>query len=178
MKKMLGFAAATFLLPIGGANAAGQPEMKEGLWSIHTHTQSIGTVWGDDPENNPGNQKSEETESSQKVCRSHALDEKARSLAKNREGCTTIGESFEDSTYSLELHCVKSMTIFIDTKEMSTFQGDTSIHTELRGSLKTPWGVVETTTIQDEKYIGRCPEGAEPGDMIEEDGRVNHQGKR
>ena len=58
MKKILASAAAALVLPI--ANAANPPEMKEGLWTIHT--QSI---------DNPGNKKSEGTYS---LCRSHAYD--------------------------------------------------------------------------------------------------------
>jgi hypothetical protein len=48
MKKMLASAAAALVLPI--ANAANPPDVKEGLWSVHT--QSI---------DNPGDKKREGT---------------------------------------------------------------------------------------------------------------------
>jgi hypothetical protein len=171
MKKMLVSAAAAFLLPIGVAHAVDQPERKEGLWSIHM--QTIPTAGNDES----GNKTSKTTESSQKICRSHAFDEYARSVEEkgNKDrGCTTISESFRDGKYSREMHCVMHGTIIMDSKETSSFQGDTAIHTESSGSLWTGLGGGNSTMIQDEKYVGSCPEGVQPGDVIEEEGKVTH----
>ena len=35
-------------------------------------------------------------------------------------------------------------------------------------------GVSETTMIMDQKYVGSCPAGAQPGDITYADGRVTH----
>lgn len=160
MKKILVSATAVLLLPIGIANAVNPPEQKEGLWSIHR--QSI---------DNPGNKKSESTST---ICRSHAYDEHARSLAKNVKGCTTISESFQGGKYSVELHCVEAGTV-VESKGTTTFQGDTSAHSETHATY-TPalGGISEMTMIMDQKHVGSCPAGAQPGDMTNADGTVIH----
>src|ERR1035438_7763172 len=61
MKRMLVSVAATLMVAIGIANAVDPPELKEGLWSIHT--QSI---------DNPGNKKSD---GKYTLCRNHAFDQ-------------------------------------------------------------------------------------------------------
>jgi len=160
MKKMLIFAAAALLLPIGMATAADPPELKEGLWSNHMQTTD-----------NPGNKTSEQTST---VCRSHAYDQYVQSLMKGMKGCTKINESFQGGKYSLEMHCVIGNTV-VDSKGTTTFQGDTAARAESHATY-TPamGGVSETTTIMDSKYVGSCPAGAQPGDITYPDGRVTH----
>jgi hypothetical protein len=160
-KKMLASAAAALVLPI--ANAADAPDVKEGLWSIHT--QSI---------DNPGNKKTEGTIT---LCRNHAYDLSVRAKAKNVKGCT-VSESSQGGKYSSATHCVVGTTV-IDSKGTTTFVGDTATHTESH-STYTPamYGVAETTMIQDQKYVGSCPAGALPGDRTDANGKVTHLGKQ
>jgi hypothetical protein len=160
MKKILVFAAAALLLPIGIANAADLPEQKEGLWSNHRQTTD-----------NPGNQKSEQTTT---VCRNRAYDQYVLSLMKGMKGCTTVSESFQGGKYSVEMHCVIGSTV-VDSKGTTTFQGDTAVHGESHATY-TPamGGISETTSITDSKYVGSCPAGAQPGDITYPDGRVTH----
>lgn len=160
MKKALLAVASAVLLAIGIANAADLPELKEGLWSIHS--QSI---------DNPGNKKSESTST---ICRSHAYDEYVRSQATNVKGCTTVSKSFLGGKYSVELHCVEAGTV-VESKGTTTFQGDTSAHSETHATY-TPalGGISEMTMIMDQKYIGSCPAGAQPGDKTNADGTVIH----
>jgi len=160
MKRMLVYVGAALLLPIGVAIAVNLPEQKEGLWSIQRQTID-----------NPGNKKSESTS---KICRNHAYDQHANSLAKNVKGCTTVSESFEGGKYSIEMHCVVAGTV-IESKGTTTFQGDTSTHSESHATYTPAMaGVSETTTIMDQKYVGSCPAGTQPGDMMSADGRVTH----
>jgi hypothetical protein len=163
MKKMLVFAAAALWLTIGVSSAADPPELKEGLWSIHY--QSI---------DNPGNKKSESTST---ICRNHAYDKSAEALAKNVKGCTKVTESFQDGKYSTELHCVVAGTT-IETKGTATYQGDTSTHSESHTTY-TPafYGMSESTMTTDQKYVGSCPAGAQPGDRTTADGKVTRPGK-
>ncbi len=35
-------------------------------------------------------------------------------------------------------------------------------------------GITETTMTQDQKYLGNCPAGAQPGDMTTSNGTVKH----
>lgn len=160
MKRMLVSVAAALLLPIGIAIAVNLPEQKEGLWSIHRQMTA-----------NPGNKK---TDSTSKICRNHAYDQYANSLAKNVKGCTTGSESFEGGKYSIEMHCVVAGTV-IESKGTTTFQGDRSTHAESHATY-TPamGGVSEMTMIIDQKYEGSCPAGTQPGDMMSADGRVTH----
>jgi hypothetical protein len=153
------FAAAAFLLAIGVASAVDPPEVKEGLWSIHRQTID-----------NPGNKK---TESTSTICRSHAYDQHVRTLAKGVKGCTTVSESFQGGKYSSVMHCVAGGTT-IESKGTATFAGDTSSHSESHATY-TPamGGVSDTTMIMDQKYLGSCPAGAQPGDLTTE-GRTTH----
>jgi Protein of unknown function (DUF3617) len=157
--KMLGYATA-LVLPMGIAIAANPPDLKEGLWSIRTQSTD-----------NPGNVKSDHTST---ICRNHAYDQHANSLAKTVKGCTVGRESFEGNKYSLEMHCTVGATV-IDSKGTTTFDGDTSTHSETHATYAPAMaGIAETTMIQDQKYVGSCPAGAQAGDMTSENGRVNH----
>ena len=76
-----------------------------------------------------------------------------------------------------ELHCVVAGTV-IDTKSTGTIAGDTAAHTEIHTTFSPAFGgVTESTMIQDQKYVGSCPAGAQPGDMTNADGTVIHLGK-
>ena len=151
------------LLPAGIAIATNHPDLKEGLWSVHT--QNI---------DNPGNKKSEGNFT---LCRSHASDQAVEARVKEMKGCTKSNESFEGNKYSIEMHCTVASTV-IETKGSTTFSGDTSTHTESHATY-TPalGGISESTMIQDQKYIGACPAGVQPGDRTNADGTVIHLSK-
>ena len=160
MKKILVFAVMMLFLFIGIAAAANPPQLKEGLWSIHN--QSI---------NNPGNNKSESTST---ICRSHAYDDYVRSLAKGKKGCTTVSESFEGGKYSVELRCVEGGTT-VQSKATTTYPGDTSTHSETHATYAPALaGISEMTMIMDQKYVGSCPAGMQPGDLKDAKGNINH----
>ncbi|MGB6944469.1 MAG: DUF3617 family protein [Bryobacteraceae bacterium] len=161
MIKKLIPAAAAFLLAIGTANAVDPPPMKEGLWSIHRQTID-----------NPGGKKSEVNST---ICRNHAWDQHADSLAKNIKGCTAPSVSFQGGKYSSKTHCVIAGTV-VDSQGTATYQSDTSVHSETHATY-TPamGGISETTMITDQKYVGSCPAGAQPGDVTT-NGRTNHLG--
>jgi hypothetical protein len=161
MKRTLVYAVGTLLLSIGIAKAANPPELKEGLWS--THTQSI---------DNPGNKK---TESTYTICRNHAYDEYVRSLTKGtKRGCTMVSESLEGGKYSVEMNCKTAGTV-VHTKGTTTYQGDTATHSETRATYAPALaGISEMVATMDQKYVGSCPTGTQPGDMTSSDGTVNH----
>jgi hypothetical protein len=160
MNKKLLPAAAAFLLGIGTASAVDPPEMKEGLWSIHRQTVD-----------NPGNKKVESTST---ICRSHAYDQHVESLAKSVKGCTPTSQSFQGGKYSSASHCVVGGTV-IESRGTATYQGDTSAHSETHATYSPAMdGVSETTMVMDQKYVGSCPAGVQPGDMTSADGRITH----
>jgi hypothetical protein len=156
--KMLLFVGAAVLFSVGSAHAAGPPDVKEGLWS--DHTQSI---------DQPGNKKSEGTKT---ICRSHAYDQYVKTLAAKVPGCTKVSENYNGHTFTSEMRCVVGGSV-IDGKETATFQGDTAVHSESH-STYTPalYGVSATTRIADQKYLGSCPAGSQPGDIKSADGKI------
>jgi hypothetical protein len=155
--------AAGLLLPIGLTLAANEPSMKEGLWTVHT----VST-------NNPGNTKSEGTIS---ICRNHAYDESVEAAAKTKRGCTTVSESFEGGKRSVVMHCTVATTA-VDTKAVTTFDGENAAHSEVHATYTPPLaGISEMTMVQDQKYMGACPAGAQPGDRIAPDGTITHAAK-
>jgi hypothetical protein len=163
MYKTLIFSASALLLASGTAYAVDPPDMKEGLWSIHS--QSI---------DNPGNKTSS---AAYTLCRSHAYDQSVRVAAKAVKGCTTVSESFLAGKYSNATRCVVANTV-IEGKGTTTMQGDSSFHTESHSTYTPPlYGVSETTMIMDQKYVGSCPAGVQPGDRTSADGKVIHLGK-
>jgi hypothetical protein len=159
MKTFLPVAAA-FLLAIGSASAVDPPEVKEGLWSIHKQTVD-----------NPGNKK---TDSTSTICRNHAYDHYVQSMAKAVKGCTTVSQNFQGGKYSTVTHCVAAGTV-IESQGTTSFQSDTSIHSETHATY-TPamGGVSDTTMIVDQRFLGNCPAGARPGDLTNADGRTTH----
>ncbi|MGA2130740.1 MAG: DUF3617 family protein [Bryobacteraceae bacterium] len=161
MKKMMLVSAAALVLPI--AQAADPPELKEGLWSIRTQLVD-----------NPGNKKDDTTTT---LCRNHAYDKSAITLAKNAvKGCK-YDERFEGGKYATEMHCVIAGTV-IETKATAAHVGDTSVHGEDHTTYSPPLGgVSESIRIVDQKYIGSCPAGAQPGDLTNAEGNVVHLGK-
>lgn len=153
-------AITALLLLFGRANAAGPQDVKEGLWSIHRQVID-----------NPGNNR---TESTQTLCRNHAYDQHVQEEAKKVKGCTTVKDVVEGGRHFTESHCVVGPTT-MDTRGAATFQGDTAAHNESTTKY-TPAlnGVSETTMIMDQKYVGSCPAGVEPGDMTNAAGRITH----
>ncbi len=153
-----------FALFLSIACAADMPEMKEGLWSVHTQT-------ADDP----GNRK---TEGTYTLCRNHAFDKDVEARVKTIKGCTMVNENMQSGKYSSQMKCAIG-GITIESKGITTFQGDTSFHAEVHSTNTPPQnGVAATTMISDQKYVGSCPAGVQPGDRTNADGTVIHIGKR
>ncbi len=160
MKKILASAAAAIGLPIGVAIADNPPEVKEGLWSIHTQVIQ-----------NPVNKKIDQ---SWTLCRHHAYDQYVLAQSKTMKGCTTVRESSQGGKQILELHCVVQGTV-VESKRTTTFQGDTAVHVESHATYAPALsGTTEQTSLQDQKYLGSCPAEARPGDVTTSDGKVTH----
>jgi hypothetical protein len=71
------------------------------------------------------------------------------------------------NTYVEESRCAKGPNAGSVTKVIYTYQGDTASHTEMHMNV----GNAETVMIIDAKYLGSCPAGMKPGDLII-DGKV------
>jgi hypothetical protein len=162
MMALLVLPASTALLASRAALAADPPPLKEGLWSIHS--QGV---------QHPGDKKSDSTST---LCRTHVFDAQARERAKNMKDCSTVKEELEGNRYSIESRCtIEGSTV--ESKSTTVFRGDTT-HTEARITYTPPLrGVSDSTLIQDQKYLGSCPAGAEGGDLLTPNGTMQHLGQ-
>jgi hypothetical protein len=154
--------ALLFLAMVGARNEpanARPPELKEGLWLVRTR------ILG-----GPGRNWSTVVFT---LCRDHAYDRRAQALAKRllstNSGCTKVTDSLRGYTYSVATRCSVG-GIVVDSRSVTVYRPD-SIHTETHQSYLPPLeGVAETTLIEDQQYLDRCPEGSKPGDTMRADG--------
>jgi uncharacterized protein DUF3617 len=146
------FLVAALLAWSGSAEADGikPPPTKEGLWETHsTQTQQGKTV-----SNKPV-----------KMCQSNettkSMQSNAEELRKKNE-CTSNVTQPSANTYVEESTCAKGPNAGSVTKVVYTYQGDIASHTEMHMNV----GKLETVMIIDAKYVGSCPAGMKPGDLI------------
>ncbi len=143
---------------LGAVPADDPPPMKEGLWEIHTKTVEI-----------PSHQT---TERSEKLCRSHAYDDYAHAAAQKRESnCKTISKTTANNVTTTETACTIGTTV-IRNKGTLTMTGDTAARTEGTATYTPPVaGKTGMTLVSEQKYIGPCPAGMQPGDALDVDGK-------
>jgi hypothetical protein len=155
--------AVVLLLGSATVYAIDPPPMKEGLWTIHNQSS-----------NDPGGQKVDQTST---VCRSHAYDQHVLQEAKRMKGCKTLSESLNGSEYSVHTQCKLANTV-VDSRSTVIFRGDSAAHSESHATYNPALGgISEMTLIQDQRFVGSCPAGAQPGDITQPDGSVIHAWK-
>ena len=141
---------------MAGADGLKPPPTKEGLWETHSIQTQQGKTMSD---------------STVKMCQSNELTKSMQSngeeLRKKNE-CTSSVTQPSANTYVEESRCAKGPSPGSVTKVIYTHQGDTSSHTEMHMTLL---GKTETVMLIDAKYVGSCPAGMKPGDLII-DGKV------
>jgi len=154
-------ASATILLPIAVAGCAGNPpQLQEGLWDIRA--QRI---------ENPGEKH---TEFAYKLCRDHAYDKAANARIKDVKGCATLVKDLGGGKFSSASTCTVA-NVTIESNGVSVFKNGASTHSETHATYTPAFnGRTEETMTQDQQYIGKCPAGTKPGDMIYPDGLVRH----
>lgn len=135
---------------IAAADGINPPPMKEGLWETHsTQTQQGKTV----------------SDTSVKMCQSRELTKSMQltgeELRKKNE-CTSSVTRPSPNTYAEESRCAKGPNAGSVTKVVYTYHGDTASHTEMHMTV----GKSETLMIMDTRYLGNCPTGMKPGDLI------------
>jgi hypothetical protein len=153
-KRLLG-AIGALLLPLLAARAADLPEIREGLWESHLQTIDKTT-----------NKKEESTF---KICRSNESEKHAYETMKALKGCTFDMQNLGGGKYVTTSRCTIGGSV-IEGK--STLQvTSTSSHAESHTTY-TPasYGKSDDVTIQDQKYLGDCPAGTKPGQIIKAGG--------
>jgi hypothetical protein len=152
-------AAAALALSLTAAIAQDVPNMKEGLWKLHMVTT------------NPGSPPEDSTYS---LCRNHAYDLKAHDLMK-KTGCTVNEGSSAGGKRTFSSTCKVGATTISSTSTL-TSSGDTSFHSETTTTYTPPMnGMSRSTMVQDQTYIGACPSGMNPGDIISANGQIRHR---
>ena len=88
-----------------------------------------------------------------------------------------ISESNTGGTITTENECTVGNSV-LKTKSIATLSGDTA-HSETHTTY-TPamYGTSEGTMVMDQKYLGACPAGVEPGDRIGANGQIQHASKK
>jgi Protein of unknown function (DUF3617) len=104
-------------------------------------------------------------------CRGHAQEDRT----KTKEPCKTLSETYSGGRHAKETECSGSSGVVVNIKLTST--GDSSAHVETRMVFNPPTaGRTDSVAIVDQKYVGACPEGIEPGDILDAAGKVIHHG--
>jgi hypothetical protein len=147
--------AALLICVVAEADGIKPPPTKEGLWETHsTQTQQGKTVF----------------DKSVKMCQSNettkSMQSNGEELRKKNE-CTSKVTQPSTNTYVEESRCAKGPNAGSVTKVVYAYQGDTASHTEMHMNV----GPSETVMIIDAKYLGSCPAGMKPGDLMM-DGKI------
>jgi hypothetical protein len=141
---------------IAGADEFKPPPTKDGLWETHSkQTQQGKTVF----------------DMSVKMCQSKELTKSMQSSGeelRKKNACTSAVTQPSPNTYVEESRCAKGPNAASVTKIIYTYQGDTASHTEMHAND----GKSETVMIIDAKYLGSCPAGMKPGDVVTADGKT------
>jgi hypothetical protein len=154
-KKLIGSISALLsllpLLPSLGADPVEFPQYREGLWEAHMQTIDKST--------------NKKDESSFKVCRSNATEKAAYEHMKTMKECKFDIQNLGGGKYASTSSCTVGGSV-IESK--STFEiSATSSHSETHTTYTPPlYGKSEEVSTQEQKFIGSCPAGTKPGQII------------
>jgi hypothetical protein len=152
MKKSLWIAVAA-VLAIGFTFAADSPLTKDGLWSGHSVVKL-------NPDGKP-------TETTASMCRNRAYDKQKGEEAKGKATCKAPVTSTQGAnTRITEVECTMG-AVTTKIKETVTVIDDNTVHAITQSSFSPEKaGVREMILTADMKYLGPCPPGMEPGDVM------------
>lgn len=162
MRISLGFGIAIVAASVGLAAADDfkPPPMKDGLWETHSVQTQAGKSISD---------------MSIKMCQSKENTQTTQSLAeemRKRNQCTSVVSQRSGNTIVEETRCAKGPSAGLVIKAVYSHVGDIAAHIEMHQQK----GSADDVTVMDMKYLGSCPAGMKPGDMIMPDGKVFHGG--
>ena len=158
MRITLGFVIAIVGGSVGlaAADEFKPPPMKDGLWETHSvQTQAGKTV----------------SDMSIKMCQSKEFTQSSQSLAqemRKRNQCSSMVSQRSANTIVEETRCAKGPSADTVIKSVYSNVGDTAAHIEMHQQK----GNSDNVTVMDTKYVGSCPAGMKPGDVIMPDGKV------
>jgi len=158
MRISLGFGIAIVAASMGTAAAQDYkpPPMKGGLWEARSVQSAAGKS------TNP---------TTIKMCQSKELMQTSQTLSeqlrKTNECTSTIVQQSGNAVVE-ESRCAKGPNAGQVTRLVYSHVGDTASHIEVHSHRDG----AEDVTIMDMKYLGSCPAGMKPGDLIMPDGKV------
>jgi len=159
---MRGSGWAAFAIAVtltAAAQTSDAPQLKEGLWFLHTVTTT-----------KPGNKSTDEVIS---LCRNHAFDQYANAMAMMQQNCN-VKRTWQGETMTLDGTCTEKGSTVVSKGTMK-MTGDTVTHSEIHTTY-TPalHGVVESTMVQDQTWLSSCPSGMKPGQQRSADPNSMH----
>jgi hypothetical protein len=141
------------------AHALDAPQMKEGLWKIHTVNSSPGSA---------------PTEFHYSLCHDHAYDKRVEDMMKNMKSCVISQETVGGNKRSYTSTC-KVAGITITGKATVTWTSDTAARSETHTTYNPAYyGKTSDTTVMEQTWTGPCPAGMNPGDRILASGKIDH----
>ena len=152
-RKVLALSMLLAGLAVAQADEFKAPLMKDGFWETHTRMTINGRP----------------NESAIKMCLSRALQESMQSTSANirkRNECSQSVTQISPSSYRSEVSCKKGPLAGAVTRSTATFSPDAS---RVETHLLKPSGS-EDVTIAESHYLGACPAGVVPGDVVMPDG--------
>jgi hypothetical protein len=141
---------------VAGADEYKPPPLKDGLWEAHSVRTAAGKTASD---------------TSVKMCQSKQLTQQSEALSKElrqRNQCTSVITQRTGDTVVEESRCAKGPNAGSVTKVIYSHLSDTATHMEMHTQI----GGAESVTVMDMKYLGSCPAGMKPGDIIMPDGKM------
>jgi hypothetical protein len=158
MRIRLDFVIAIVAASIGlaAADEFKPPPMKDGLWETHSVQSQAGKSVSD---------------MSIKMCQSKELTQSTQSLSeqmRKKNQCSSVVSQRSGNTIVEETRCAKGPSADVVIKAVYSHVGDTAAHIEMHEQK----GSTENLTVMDMKYLGSCPAGMKPGDVIMPDGKV------
>jgi Protein of unknown function (DUF3617) len=158
MRISLGFGIAIAAASIGSAGAQDYkpPPLKDGLWEARSVQSAAGKS------SNP---------TIVKMCQTKELMQTSQALSdqlRKTNQCTSTMVKQSGNTVVEESRCAKGPNAGEVTKLVYSHVGDTASHIEVHSHRDG----AEDVTVMDMKYLGSCPAGMKPGDLIMPDGKV------
>jgi hypothetical protein len=145
------------------AHAADPPPLQEGLWEVRGRSVE-----------NPG---AKVTNFSYRLCRNHAFDTAMDAQVRNARECSTSFDELGGGRFAAASSCNLGGRVIV-SKGTYTYDSATLTHAESHATYTPAFnGKTEETLLQEQRFLGECPAGINPGDRIMSDGTVQRYGK-
>lgn len=154
-------AAVLFAVPATSASAVNFPPRRAGLWDVTVNMESMKIP-----------------SRTNKMCIDAATDAKLMNLgmASKEAKCTSMNVSGMGSTRTVDSVCHMNGG---EQKNhiVMTYAGDSAYHMDMQSQFSPPIaGKSQSHITQDAKWVGPCPAGMKPGDMMINGMKINMLG--